>query len=120
MLEKVKKQGAKTDSLETLADAVERSAELIAELDEKDKRLIKRYRPDVREMLMEEEGDEDVVEGDGSHLIPLEKRIEAYEAFKSAAKAGIAEDVDLSSARGAHFAETESESDCGRRGRACP
>lgn len=96
MLEKVKKQGAKTDSLETLADAVERSAELIAELDEKDKRLIKRYRPDVREMLMEEEGDEDVVEGDGSHLIPLEKRIEAYEAFKSAAKAGIAEDVDLS------------------------
>lgn len=96
MLEKVKKQGAKTDSLETLADAVERSAELIAELDEKDKRLIKRYRPDVREMLMEEEGDEDVVEGDGSHLIPLEKRIEAYEAFNSAAKAGIAEDVDLS------------------------
>lgn len=96
MLEKVKKQGAKTDSLETLADAVERSAELIAELDEKDKRLIKRYRPDVREMLMEEEGDEDVVESDGSHLIPLEKRIEAYEAFKSAAKAGIAEDVDLS------------------------
>lgn len=96
MLEKVKKQGAKTDSLETLADAVERSAELIAELDEKDKRLIKRYRPDVREMLMEDEGDEDVVEGDGSHLIPLEKRIEAYEAFKSAAKAGIAEDVDLS------------------------
>ena len=96
MLEKVKKQGAKTDSLETLADAVERSAELISELDEKDKRLIKRYRPDVREMLMEEEGDEDVIEGDGSHLIPLEKRIEAYEAFKSAAKAGIAEDVDLS------------------------
>ena len=96
MLEKVKKQGAKTDSLETLADAVERSAELIAELDEKDKRLIKRYRPDVREMLMEEEGDEDVIEGNGSHLIPLEKRIEAYEAFKSAAKAGIAEDVDLS------------------------
>ena len=96
MLEKVKKQGAKTDSLETLADAVERSAELIAELDEKDKRLIKRYRPDVREMLMEEEGDEDVIEGDGSHLIPLEKRIEAYEAFKSAAKSGIAEDVDLS------------------------
>lgn len=96
MLEKVKKQGAKTDSLETLADAVERSAELIAELDEKDKRLIKRYRPDVREMLMEEEGDEDVIESDGSHLIPLEKRIEAYEAFKSAAKAGIAEDVDLS------------------------
>ena len=96
MLEKVKKQGAKTDSLETLADAVERSAELIAELDEKDKRLIKRYRPDVREMLIAEEGDEDVIEGDGSHLIPLEKRIEAYEAFKSAAKAGIAEDVDLS------------------------
>lgn len=96
ILEKVKKQGAKTDSLETLADAVERSAELIAELDEKDKRLIKRYRPDVREMLMKEEGDEDVVEGDGSHLIPLEKRIEAYEAFKSAAEAGIAEDVDLS------------------------
>lgn len=96
ILEKVKKQGAKTDSLETLADAVERSAELIAELDEKDKRLIKRYRPDVREMLIAEEGDEDVIEGDGSHLIPLEKRIEAYEAFKSAAKAGIAEDVDLS------------------------
>jgi|GEM_PF-1695829 len=96
MLEKVKKQGAKADSLETLADAVERSAELISELDEKDKRLIKRYRPDVREMLMEEEGDEDVIEGDGSHLIPLEKRIEAYEVFKSAAKAGIAEDVDLS------------------------
>ena len=95
-LNKVKETGRKSEQFEALADAVEKSAALTEKLGEEEQKLLKKYRPDVREMLVEEEGDDDFVDGEGRHAVSLSERVEAYEAFKSSAKAGIADTADMS------------------------
>lgn len=95
-LNKVKETGRKSKQFEALADAVEKSAALTEKLGEEEQKLLKKYRPDVREMLVEEEGDDDFVDGEGGHAVSLSERVEAYEAFKSSAKAGIADTADMS------------------------
>lgn len=94
-IESVKEAGESSGELKALADDIDKIKEIQKQLDEEDRKLIKRYKSDVQELLVGEEGELDYTDEDGKHAVSMKERVEAYEAFKSAAKAEIADDADL-------------------------
>ena len=94
-IESVKEAGESSGDLKALADDIDKIKEIQKQLDEEDKKLIKRYKSDIQELLVGEEGELDYTDEDGKHAVSMKERVEAYEAFKSAAKAEIADEADL-------------------------